>query len=646
MLFSLQGSKIRQRPTSIVSRKGQPAPTRGTISAEVNTPSGYKEPTNVIRNRKIRVLSELPKNQVKQCALKLNHSKSNSDLFKGTNEALGGKILSCENVSRIVKLSKIPRATYARQGSGESFNRSVAANDGKTVKRPDRIALDDIGSKENASTPGISNADLPSPALTDEYLGKSESCDSKRSSGDFDDSLGPISDDEIIDISGDITIRKEALDIAVKLASRTPTDIEESSALGFSELAMLDILGASDLNLNVPKNELSFTIFEEMDTIADTSIRPPLMEMPMECSDSTITEMEPVASARSPSPIEELPLSSRTPNAPVSIITSITSIMSLDTGYQGDGELSRPESRSAEVDSRLKIPHMESGVQVKSIQFDDSKTMTDSDFFTESDADIHDDLSAAAAEIGSGKGDRKAQVIDGTLYGGAHGIHKNGYTQSDGDNRGHENVNAPFVSNSSNDDMASSGVFSDVEKKPEDGFSCNNDTEAAQESEAMEDCKGEEERKARPEVNEGMVKSSSAESSSTIQEIAPTVARTSSDASVQESAQKWTPSTKNKMPNRNVTSKVKVLIESSKTKTETRPKTVRKGKWDAVMDRIAQGKEENKYTPTRFRDVKSKVYQSTKPLFNSKCDEVDNKTTPNNLQSKARRLVSIKQIPI
>jgi hypothetical protein len=38
--------------------------------------------------------------------------------------------------------------------------------------------------------------------------------------------------------------------------------------------------------------------------------------------------------------------------------------------------------------------------------------MTDSDFFTESDADMHDELAA-----GSSRGDRRAQVIDGTLYG-------------------------------------------------------------------------------------------------------------------------------------------------------------------------------------------------------------------------------------
>jgi hypothetical protein len=38
--------------------------------------------------------------------------------------------------------------------------------------------------------------------------------------------------------------------------------------------------------------------------------------------------------------------------------------------------------------------------------------MTDSDFFTESDADVHDELAA-----GTVRGDRRAQVIDGTLYG-------------------------------------------------------------------------------------------------------------------------------------------------------------------------------------------------------------------------------------
>lgn len=45
---------------------------------------------------------------------------------------------------------------------------------------------------------------------------------------------------------------------------------------------------------------------------------------------------------RTPS-VEDLPMEceATTPGA-------VTSVMSLDTGYQGDGELSRPESRNAE----------------------------------------------------------------------------------------------------------------------------------------------------------------------------------------------------------------------------------------------------------------------------------------------------------
>jgi len=45
---------------------------------------------------------------------------------------------------------------------------------------------------------------------------------------------------------------------------------------------------------------------------------------------------------RSPS-VEDLPMECEVPTPGV-----VTSAMSLDNGYQGDGELSRPESRNAE----------------------------------------------------------------------------------------------------------------------------------------------------------------------------------------------------------------------------------------------------------------------------------------------------------
>lgn len=83
-----------------------------------------------------------------------------------------------------------------------------------------------------------------------------------------------------------------------------------------------------------------------------------------------------------------------------SFVTSITSVTSLDNGYQGDGEMSRPASRGA---SERNIKLLTSS-HLPPIRRNDP--MTDSDFFTESDADdvLH-------------RGDRRAQVIDGQLYG-------------------------------------------------------------------------------------------------------------------------------------------------------------------------------------------------------------------------------------
>uniref|UniRef100_A0A336LGV5 CSON011445 protein n=1 Tax=Culicoides sonorensis TaxID=179676 RepID=A0A336LGV5_CULSO len=78
-----------------------------------------------------------------------------------------------------------------------------------------------------------------------------------------------------------------------------------------------------------------------------------------------------------------------------SFIASITSVTS--DGYQGDGEMSRPTSRGAEHSSF----NGENGIMLRR-----QDPMTDSDFFTESDAD----------DLNNRGGDRKAQVIDGKLF--------------------------------------------------------------------------------------------------------------------------------------------------------------------------------------------------------------------------------------
>lgn len=121
-----------------------------------------------------------------------------------------------------------------------------------------------------------------------------------------------------------------------------------------------------------------------------------------------------------------------------SFITSITSITSLD-GYQGDGEMSRPVSRGADNSMCNREDAIEMDWQNVPVARR-ADPMTDSDFFTESDADGLEDHMQ--------RGDRRAQVIDGALYGG-----KNG-------NGSHP----PLIVNRNDDScMESSGVYTDFE---------------------------------------------------------------------------------------------------------------------------------------------------------------------------------------
>lgn len=207
-----------------------------------------------------------------------------------------------------------------------------------------------------------------------------------------------------------------------------------------------------------------------------------------------------------------------------SFITSITSITSLDTGYQGDGELSRPASRGAGAHSPMSGPnsaqhsagnqpqqplnngvarHAQAPKSVSRMSSQEQQQqpqqqqqqhypqqqplfmpgmvgapglagqlplaivprppriadpMTDSDFFTESDADdaVHRAAAAAAAV-----GDRRAQVmIDGQLYGAG------GAPLDGGDAGGRHGRNGESTTEDSC--MESSGIFTDVENRGDD----------------------------------------------------------------------------------------------------------------------------------------------------------------------------------
>ncbi|XP_013136796.1 PREDICTED: flocculation protein FLO11 [Papilio polytes] len=208
------------------------------------------------------------------------------------------------------------------------------------------------------------------------------------------------------------------------------------------------------------------SILEPASSIADTTIN---LEIPLDCKAENRTASNRIEQTPSP---EDLPLDSSEINGEIStysqfsastlhdsqtfsdskndytksmetskvsnsFITSITSITSLD-GYQGDGEMSRPVSRSADhpMEPREDVIDMDWQNVPVTRRVD---PMTDSDFFTESDADGLDEHMQ--------KGDRRAQVIDGALYGG-----KNG------------NANAPLIVTRSEDScMESSGVYTDFE---------------------------------------------------------------------------------------------------------------------------------------------------------------------------------------
>lgn len=75
------------------------------------------------------------------------------------------------------------------------------------------------------------------------------------------------------------------------------------------------------------------------------------------------------------------------------------------------------------------------------------------------------------------------------------------------------------------------------------------------------------------------------------------------------------PLKKYKMPKRNVVSKIKAMIESSskddaeKEARRSQRSTRKGGRWDAVMNKIEAGKNEQRTRPAR-KEVKSRVLQN------------------------------------
>ncbi|XP_076672560.1 toucan isoform X2 [Andrena cerasifolii] len=312
---------------------------------------------------------------------------------------------------------------------------------------------------------------------------------------------------------------------------------------------------------------------------------------------------EEVSSERTPSP-EELPLdpkpaeTARVTSVPISFVTSVTSITSLEAGYQGDGENSRPASRGADPPSVVPPPNLPAPCR--------QDPMTDSDFFTESDADAYEEIV---------RGDRKAQVIDGTLFCAPGGRRCPSFT---------------------GEEMDSSGIYSDLDKRQDE---LHAPEEAAEEDEDRTPDTIDTEVSQRSQPSPVKAEASqvimdylqapvnpldaSADSSGSMNATQVTVIEVKTLAernndnmrSKGQSKADSVPLKKYKMPKRNVVSKIKAMIESGpkdEAEKEARrsQRSPRKGgRWDAVMSKIEAGKNEQRTRPVR-KEVKSRVLQS------------------------------------
>lgn len=281
-----------------------------------------------------------------------------------------------------------------------------------------------------------------------------------------------------------------------------------------------------------------------------------------------------------------------------SFITSITSITSLD-GYQGDGEMSRPVSRSADhsIGPREDIIEMDWQNVPVTRRVD---PMTDSDFFTESDADGLDDHVH--------RGDRRAQVIDGALYGG-----------------NNNNGNPPLLVNRSEDScMDSSGVYTDFENhrsspvflnaiddmSPE-GSSPSTHSECSQKNSnglfapLNEIIKSDSNMSYIMEDVETPISSSKRNSLNSVKEL------NTNDKVPKEEKRSFTLK-KYKMPKRDVPSKLKTILASRKNENDSSiqvsPKTVKKiERRENLGKKSSANDTKNDHKTKPYKDIKSKV---------------------------------------
>lgn len=422
---------------------------------------------------------------------------------------------------------------------------------------------------------------------------------SKRDSLEFDESLGILTPDEMCTQFLNSQTRSPSFEYDKSITDyltvkKLEIDSPKDDSLGLIDESLLNLTmnkskaikdelqspNLTDYSLGI----IDENILSNLTMKTDTTVN---MELPLDLEKTVLTRME-----QTPSP-EELPLDptpqvesdpktepSKSKNSN-SFINSITSITSLDTGYQGDGEMSRPASRGADNSPLTRRPT----ARAQSRRID---PMTDSDFYTESDADNHEDNPL--------RGDRKAQVIDGTLYGV--------------DPQAAADI---YVNNREN--MDSSGIFTDIESNTRNDDDFNNlvpdispsDTSSKTISENSQNNINQIiEKTIEKKIDDGIVQKDNPKKRNAP---SPGISSPSSFSSPRHTSKDDSTGSakKYKMPKREVPSKVKAMMEPVGDQNAEK-KLVKKsvGRWDAVMSKISKN-EQNK---TNLKEVKSKVFSS------------------------------------
>ncbi|CAH1112740.1 unnamed protein product [Psylliodes chrysocephalus] len=452
---------------------------------------------------------------------------------------------------------------------------------------------------------------------------------SKRDSLEFDESLGILTPDEMCTQFLNSQTRSPSFEYDKSITDyltvkKLEIDSPKDDSLGLIDESLLNLTmnkskaikdelqspNLTDYSLGI----IDENILSNLTMKTDTTVN---MELPLDLEKTVLTRME-----QTPSP-EELPLDptpqvesdpktepSKSKNSN-SFINSITSITSLDTGYQGDGEMSRPASRGADNSPLTRRPT----ARAQSRRID---PMTDSDFYTESDADNHEDNPL--------RGDRRAQVIDGTLYGV--------------DPQAAADI---YVNNREN--MDSSGIFTDIESNTRNDDDFNNlvpdispsDTSSKTISENSQNNINQIiEKTIEKKIDDGIVQKDNPKKRNAP---SPGISSPSSFSSPRHTSKDDSTGSakKYKMPKREVPSKVKAMMEPVGDQNAEK-KLVKKsvGRWDAVMSKISKN-EQNK---TNLKEVKSKVFSSVNVNTGVPQRKVVTRNTGNqkNPNSKLRRI--------